>query len=362
MRRIIILLTTVFLVLSVYGQRRGAYMDFKELVHDFGKVTQDHPATYRFEFINTGNKPVVIHDVKSSCGCTTPSWTKRPVPPGARGYISVEYRTLNAPGKFHKTIYVYSNAKNSPVKLTIKGEVLEKKNPVEEIYPFKFGNGLRLSNRFVNFGVLFKDQKRTKTIKVYNSSSANLTVKVARDRLPAYISAEIDPQTIPPKGTANLKITFDATKCNDWDFVRGRVLFVINGNLYYRNWVDVNAVIRERFTEEQKKNPPIIKFEETEYNFGTIKQGDIITHEFKFTNTGKSPLIIRKVTTSCGCTTTFYTREPIKPGQSGVLRVKFNSAGKMGKQHKVITVVTNSPDPTSNRVILRMIGEVVPRR
>ncbi len=361
MKRVLFLLATFLFAVSMYGQRKGAYMDFSELVHDFGKVSQEHPATYRFQFINTGNKPVVIHDVKSSCGCTTPTWTKRPVPPGAKGYISVEYRTLNAPGKFVKTIYVYSNAKNSPIKLTIKGEVLEKKSSVEEIYPFNFGDGLRMTDRFVNFGVLFKDQTRTKTIKIYNSSSANITIKVAQNRLPVYVTAQVNPQTIPPRGTATLRVTFDANKCNDWDFVRGRVLFVINGKLYYRNWLDASAVIRERFTEEQKKNPPIITFDEDHYDFGTIKQGDVITHEFKFKNTGKGPLLIRKVTTSCGCTTTFYTRDTIKPGQSGVLRVKFNSTGKMGKQQKIITVVTNSPDPASNRVFLRVTGNVVPR-
>ncbi len=361
MKRIFSVFLATIVAFSVFGQRRGAYMDFKELVHDFGKVTQEHPATYRFEFVNTGNKPVVIHDVKSSCGCTTPSWSKQPVPPGGKGYISVEYETRNAPGRFHKSIYVYSNAKNSPVKLEIKGVVLEKSNPIEEIYPFDFGNGLRMTNRFMNFGVLFKDQKRTKTLKVYNTSSANVTLRVAQDKLPPYLSVEVKPQTIPPKGSAIVNITFDARKCNDWDFVRSRVLFIVNGKLYFRNWVDVNAVVRERFTEEQRKNPPLIQFEETEYNFGTIKQGDIIEHEFKFKNTGKRPLIIRKVTTSCGCTTPFYTRNPIKPGESGIIKVRFNSTGKMGMQHKTITVITNSPDPTSNRVILRLTGKVVPR-
>ena len=358
MKRLISLTLLMLLVILAYSQRKGAYMDFKELEHNFGKITQDKPATYSFEFINTGDKPIIIHDVKTSCGCTTPHWTKRPVPPGAKGKITVEYQTLNSPGKFQKSIYVYSNAKNSPVKLTIKGEVLEKKNPIEELYPFKFAFGLRLTNKFVNIGVLFKDQKRTKTIKIYNSSSANITLKVAKDRLPNYIVAEVEPYSIPPKGTANLKITFDASKCNEWDFVRNRILFVINGKLYLRNWIDVNAVIREKFTEKQKKNPPIITFDKTEYNFGTIKQGDIINYEFKFKNTGKSPLIIRKVTTSCGCTTTFYTREPIKPGETGVIKVKFNSSGRLGRQYKTITVITNSPDPSSNRVILRLVGEI----
>lgn len=86
------------------------------------------------------------------------------------------------------------------------------------------------------------------------------------------------------------------------------------------------------------------KFETEEYNFGSIKQGEVVTYEFKFTNTGKEPLIINSARGSCGCTVPNYPKEPIKPGEKGVIKVSFNSAGKMGMQDKTVTLKSNAGD------------------
>ena len=358
MKRILTVLMLLATISFGYSQRKAPFMNFKTQKHNFGTITQDKgPVSYTFEFINTGSKPVIIKDVQSSCGCTTPFWTRKPVPPGGKGQIRVEFDPRNRPGAFYKTVTIYSNAKNNPVVLEIRGTVLEKKNPIEQDYPFDFGHGLRVSNRFVNFGPIYKDQKRTKTVKIYNYSSADIEIEPAGNRLAPYIKVDITPSKIAPKHSAVMHITFDATKAHNWDYTRGRIFFIINGNLYLNKWIDVSAIIRERFTKAQLDNPPIIKFDSTHFDFGTIKQGDIIYHNFKFKNVGTGPLLIRKVQTSCGCTTTFYTRDTIPPGGEGILKVKFNSAHKMGKQIKVITVITNSPKTT--KTILRVTGTVI---
>jgi len=100
---------------------------------------------------------------------------------------------------------------------------------------------------------------------------------------------------------------------------------------------------------------PVMKFENGSHDFGKITQGDIVHYDFKFTNTGKTPLIISNATASCGCTTPEYPHEPIKPGSNGVIKVTFNSAGKNGVQDKQITVTANT-NPADN--IVHLIGEV----
>jgi len=92
---------------------------------------------------------------------------------------------------------------------------------------------------------------------------------------------------------------------------------------------------------------PEITFQEDRFAFGDIHQGDIVEHIFTFENTGNEVLIITNVQTTCGCTAPEWPRDPIAPGQSGDLRVVFNSTGKMGRQNKVITVVSNSVNPMS---------------
>lgn len=91
------------------------------------------------------------------------------------------------------------------------------------------------------------------------------------------------------------------------------------------------------------------------YDFGVVKEGEKVTHDFKFTNTGSSPLIVSNVQASCGCTTPEYSKNPIAPGEEGMVKVVFNSTGQVGKQHKVITVVSNAASPNT---LLHLRGEV----
>lgn len=100
---------------------------------------------------------------------------------------------------------------------------------------------------------------------------------------------------------------------------------------------------------------PVISFETNTYDFGKIKQGEKISYDFKFTNKGKSPLIISNATASCGCTVPDYPREPIGPGKSAAIKVVFDSAGKDGMQHKAVTITSNA-EPSTAQIYL--VGEV----
>lgn len=100
---------------------------------------------------------------------------------------------------------------------------------------------------------------------------------------------------------------------------------------------------------------PVLELQDDTYNFGEVTEGDHVEHEFRFTNTGGSPLIISNVQASCGCTTPEYSKHPILPGEEGMVKVVFNSAGQVGQQHKIITVSSNAL--TAN-TLLHLRGEV----
>ncbi len=85
-----------------------------------------------------------------------------------------------------------------------------------------------------------------------------------------------------------------------------------------------------------------LSFAESVYEFGDITQGDRVEHVFSYTNTGTQPLILSNVQTTCGCTATNWSREPLAPGASGTITVNFNSAGKIGMQNKVVTITSNA--------------------
>lgn len=89
---------------------------------------------------------------------------------------------------------------------------------------------------------------------------------------------------------------------------------------------------------------PLVKFDKTEFDFGTINEGDKPETEFTITNDGEVDLIIINAQGSCGCTVPVWPKEPIKPGDSAPLKVSFNSSGKPGQQQKTVTLTTNSKE------------------
>ncbi|MFK8008604.1 MAG: DUF1573 domain-containing protein [Saprospiraceae bacterium] len=111
----------------------------------------------------------------------------------------------------------------------------------------------------------------------------------------------------------------------------------------------------------QEKAAPIgpittIEFEENEFDWGTITQGDKVSYVFKFTNTGNEPLIIKNAKGSCGCTVPQWPKEPIAPGDKGEIKVVFNSKGKMGMQSKRVTITANT-DP--GMTFINVKGEII---
>ncbi|MDD2634416.1 MAG: DUF1573 domain-containing protein [Bacteroidales bacterium] len=102
----------------------------------------------------------------------------------------------------------------------------------------------------------------------------------------------------------------------------------------------------------EKDGLPTISFEETEFNFGTVIQGEKVIHNFIFTNTGKGNLIISNVKASCGCTVPKWTKEPIRPGQKGNIEIKFDSSNRDGKQTKTAKVYSNT-SPNVTELIVR---------
>ena len=109
----------------------------------------------------------------------------------------------------------------------------------------------------------------------------------------------------------------------------------------------------------QKAPAPNAEFEKKLHDFGTIKEEiGSVTTQFEFKNTGNSPLIIQRVSASCGCTTPKYTKEPILPGKTGKIDVRYSTVRRPGNFRKNVTVYTNVPDSV---YVLTISGRVTPR-
>ncbi len=117
---------------------------------------------------------------------------------------------------------------------------------------------------------------------------------------------------------------------------------------------DVKQPVSDTPTPE-KGEEPVFQFAGTEHNFGEIKEGQVVKHTFKFKNVGKSPLVIKDATATCGCTVPKKPQNPIAPGGEGEIEVEFNSQGKSGVQEKDITVTANT---IPAQAVLKIKGSV----
>lgn len=110
---------------AVVNNPNAADISFTKTVHDYGTLFVGGDGNCEFEFTNSGKEPLILSSVKSSCGCTVPSWPREPIMPGKKEVIKVKYDTGRI-GPINKTITVMSNGKNSPVVLKITGNIIKK--------------------------------------------------------------------------------------------------------------------------------------------------------------------------------------------------------------------------------------------
>ena len=111
---------------------------------------------------------------------------------------------------------------------------------------------------------------------------------------------------------------------------------------------------------EQKPDGPTatMDFASIDHDFGTINEGDVVEHTYKFKNTGEAPLVIQSAQGSCGCTVPEWTKEPIPVGGTGFVKAKFDSNGKANAQNKTVTVTANT---WPKQTVLRFKAMVTPK-
>ena len=358
MKRILLIICVFGFLSPLMSQTVQPKISFNKQLHDFGKFKEaDGKVTHKFEFINTGGSDLVVQNVSASCGCTAPSWTREPIPPGGKGFVAATYNPAGRPGAFRKYVTVISNSNPGSVRLTIAGEVEPKPRTIEDDYRYAMGP-MRLKSNHLAFGNLKNTQTSEKRLEVINNSDA--PVEVAFERVPKHITIKAEPAILKPKEKGHLVASYNTPMRNDWGFVIDRMGLNINGKSERNYSLVISANIEEDFTSmtaEQLANAPVLNVDDPEFRFGKINQGEKVEHTYMLTNSGKSDLHIRKVKASCGCTAVQPEKRIITPGESVSIKTVFNSAGKVGNQNKTVTIITN--DPKKSKMILWVKGEVV---
>ena len=324
---------------------------FDQKVHDFGDVLiAEGPVSCIFTFTNIGTQPIVVQNVISSCGCTTPEWTREPVRPGATGTISATYSNDQGPYPFDKTLTVYvgvgASSLERPVLLRLRGVSHEQKKDLDELFTTHIGPlGLRkveTSIGYIDQGVVKSDQ-----MQVANLSKKELTVE-AFNATPG-LTITVSPNPIPARSMARLTYAVNPAEMGGtfWGRQNFETAFLLNGK-EYTDKLTISSVIKDNFeklSREEIAAAPVPVIDRSYFEFGEAKKGAVLTATYTVRNKGKNPLVIHHIDGRAGSTVQTKLPLTIKPGGKADVKVRFDTSSLdyTGEVIEILTVITNAP-------------------
>ncbi|MFC1732677.1 DUF1573 domain-containing protein [candidate division KSB1 bacterium] len=227
---------------------------------------------------------------------------------------------------------------------------------IEKRFPFKIGN-LRLKYNYITFNQIKNTEIVTDTLEIYNEW--DYPMKIGFVNVPDFMTCFAQPETLKSKEEGILIVTMNATKRNDYGFLYNRLTINTNDSVNKQKGLNVSVYIKEDFshlTPDQLQNAPKVVLNSERFNFGTVKDGDMVKYSFIISNEGNEDLIIRKTKASCGCTASKPEKTLLKKGETSKINITFNTTNRPGKQHKTVTVITN--DPKKADITLHIEGTV----
>ncbi|AGY54002.1 hypothetical protein BRDCF_p1375 [Bacteroidales bacterium CF] len=326
-------------------------IEFNKTVHDFGYIDiNSGPKSYAFYFKNISKQTVIIQTVISSCGCTTPEWTKEPIKPGENGKIDVTFLNDQGAYPFDKSLTVYVTGSSRPIVLRIKGVVTQKPKSVKQQYPVKIGH-LGLKKNQIDYGQAYYGSISKGAVEVVNLAGSPIKVTFTDFSKGFYINA--NPEVIGAGARSDLIFSIDTRAAHTWGPTVFSATPVINGKKADKS-IQVKATILEDFTrmsKEELDNAPLPIFSKSSYNFGEVKAGTVVKASFDYRNVGRSDMIIRQIQYSEDGLTATY-KENTSPGAASGIVSTFNTKGMSGEKNLIITIITNSPTrPIINLII-----------
>ena len=352
---------SALLLIAAAAMAQQPVITFQKTEHDFGKINEgDGRVSTIFEFKNEGMEPLVLSNVRASCGCTTPTWTKTPIEPGETGSITVTYNPNGRPGRFSKTVTITSNASNGTTKVYIKGEVIPKQAKPVNQYNIKMGE-LSLKTKTVNFGTLLKGTNKTQTLEYANLTDHDITVGLNYDN--TYLQAVLSFTTLKPQETGTLNLNFDTERCKQWGPVKAYAWVIVNGKEVRTDEFALTllAEIEEDFSQmsvSEKQQAPIAEIP-AEFDLGNVKAGQETSKKISIKNAGVNPLNIRAVVNNNPENLTIgVQKQVIKGGKQANLNTTVSAVKPdgtplaAGTYRRQIEVITNDPQRPKSKITL----------
>lgn len=334
---------------------------FEKTEHDFGKINEgDGRVSTEFVFKNEGMAPLILSNVRASCGCTTPSWTKEPIEPGKTGTITVTYNPNGRPGRFQKTVTITSNASEATKKVYIKGEVIPKQAKPVNKYTIAVGD-LSMKAKTLDLGTIKKGENKSGELEYANLTQAEHKVELATNVQDAMLINQVTLPTVKPNEIGKFVFALDTKQTKLYGPVEVLAYVVVDGKKEISDAFQlvIKADIEEDFSQlstEAKQKAPIIEAV-NEIDLGKIAAGKVLKYVFPVKNSGVNALEIHRVFCA-DKKLTLKAPKPIKSGKKGAVSIAIDTKGMQpGSYSRQLLIISNDYEHPRKKVTIKWTVE-----
>ena len=344
MRRLLITLYAVTAwALAAHAQAR--FTSHTEM-QNFGQIEWKQPVTATYVVTNTGDAPLLIHEVEPDCACSAATWTQTPIAPGEKGQVRVTF-DAKALGHFHKSVAIHCNAEPHLLYLYLSGEVVTEVKDYGKTHPYQIGD-IRLSMNEVEFPDVQRGEQPQVTLSVVNLSDHPYTPVLMH--LPPYLELSCQPQVLQQGEKGRMTLTLHSDRLTDLGLTQTSVyLSRFSGDkVGEENELGISAILLPDFsalTEKERQEAPQISLSSTELDLSALlarknkAKGDIY-----LTNTGRSPLQISKLQVFHPAVGVSLKKSLLQPGETTRLRVTVDKRNISKRRQRLrLLMITNAP-------------------
>jgi hypothetical protein len=324
-------------------------------MYHFGRIEWQKPVTVDFVITNTGNKPLVLSNVTVSCACAGANWTKKPIAPGDKGFVSATF-DAKALGYFYKSIGIYSNAAPHLFYLHFAGEVVRKVTDNLTNYDLKSIGEIMIDNTEINFFDVHKGERPTMQLVVVNQSPAPYEPVLMH--LPPYLQMTKEPDVLQTGEKGAITLTLDTDRLTDLGLTQTSVYLsrFAGDKVGEENEIPVSVILLPDFSdlsETERRNAPIIHLSQTEVDLSDqLKKKHKATYDITVGNTGKSTLRINKLQVFNPAVSVGLRKPTLAPGEQTDLRITLDK--KNLKKKKQLRILLISNDPVHPKTIIQL--------
>lgn len=359
MKKIFSTLCMALVAAAMMGQ--DPVITFVKTEHDFGKINEgDGRVSTVFEFKNEGMSPLVLSNVRASCGCTTPTWTKEPIEPGQTGSITVTYNPNGRPGRFQKTVTITSNATEPTKRVYIKGEVIPKQAKPVNKYKIAVGD-LNMKEMVLDLGQVKKGANKSGELEYTNLKAEEHSVELATSAADSYLINQVTLPNVKQNEVGKFIFALDTKATKLYGPIEAYAYVVVDGkkNISEPYKLTIKANIVEDFSQmsvEEKQQAPIIEVG-TSVDLGKVSAGKVLKGQIALKNTGVNPLEVRRVL-CVGQNMTAKAPKAIKSGKKGVVNVEINTKETAaGNYSREVVIISNDYANSVKRVKVNFVVE-----